>query len=245
MIYGYVIILIMSFILTISIIIWIWLQDPKSIISWWNNYIKNECDLQDIKSLNGIPSYHNAWNSSNKTITELHKLIHINHDSILQEINNMNNDKDRIWIKFMGDWTGLTNKFPTLKNICSLFPDVSNLYVAIFNPGTTMINEQNTLAVTHKYHYGLKVPKNDIGLKILGFDVKWEQGEGFVWNDSFSHSIWNHTTEQRIIIFADVFRDFSFINSVGSKLIYSLFQRSPEILTKRVLLQEEDIILRT
>ena len=42
------------------------------LIDKWNYFIKQDCDKQDIDMINGIPSYHNAWDTKNKTIIQLH-----------------------------------------------------------------------------------------------------------------------------------------------------------------------------
>jgi len=237
--------------LIIASIIWFWTRDSDYIVTWWNHHIKGECDYQDSSSLNGIPSYRNAWDCSNKTISQLHRLINVHHGHILDEINalfpksSILYDKgDPIWVRFAGEWTGLTNQLPTLKQIVSLFPDIPNLQVAIFYPGTTVIEKRDLSRILYKYHYGLQVPKGDVGFKLIDFDVKWEEGEGFVWDGTLPHSIWNHTSEPRIILFADVFREFSMINQLGSKLIYSALQRDSQISQKKAELKEEGIMIK-
>lgn len=227
--------------LIIVMMIWIWTQDPIQVISWWNRRLKPECDEQDAHSLNGIPSYHNAWNHSNKTVQQFNHLVHVHRDEILREFQG---ETQSIWIRYMGEWSAEAIKIPTLKKIASLFPDIPNLGITIFQPGTTLINQSESSQIFHKYHYGLKVENNDIGLKIANFDVKWEQHEGFTWDSTLSHSIWNHTLEPRIIIFADVFRNFSLINSLGSHRIYSMFQYIPEIIQKKTELQEESVLIK-
>ena len=261
-------IIIAFMIFTIVIVAWLWYRDPYYLVTWWNRRIKAECDQQDAISLNGIPSYQDAWQCCSKTATELHRLIQLNHDDILAEVeetikhydgvpagagacssfaeslipetvndidwvqNKWMKNEDRwqpIWVRFMGDWAGSADKLPTLKRIVSLFPDVTVLHVSIFSPGTTLVQHKSPSRAVHRYHYGLKIPYGDVGLKIGGYDVKWKEKEGFIWDDTLAHSAWNHTSEPRIVIFADIFRDLSTVNSVGSKVIYSLLQRTKHV----------------
>lgn len=265
MIYRIFTIIIAIIIFTIVLVVWLWYRDPYYLINWWNRRIKSECDQQDSFPLNGIPSYHDAWECPNKTATELHRLIHINHDQILAEVQETmkhysgfpmseidwvqrrwlkNEDRWRpIWVRFMGEWAGSAERLPTLKQIVSLFPEVSILHVSIFYPGTTLVEHRGPSRAVNRYHYGLKIPNGDVGLKIAGYDVKWKEREGFIWDDTLPHSAWNHTSEPRIVIFADIFRDLSPINAAGSKLIYSLLQRTKHVNHVKTRLQQEGIVI--
>ena len=223
----------------------------NKLIDKWNYFIKNDCDKQDeqdINTINGIPSYHNAWDSKNKTIIQLHKLITINHDLILKEIsdnfitldnfttfdnlntfdnfttsNNLTENKS-ILIRYMSKWSSIADKIPTLKNIVSFFPDIANVNISIFYPGSTISEQKGRSKIFQKYHYGLQIPYEDVGLKIKGYNVNWVNGSGFVWDDTLNHSIWNHTLKPRIVIFADVFRKFSYFKNLGSKYIYRMLK---------------------
>lgn len=244
--YSFGVIIIMSILLITAVILLI--SEPSRLIIWWNRRIKGECDAQDLASLNGIPSYCNVWDYSDKTTLELHRLINIYHDEILTEVDTLlaksSELEELLWIRFMGEWAGFADQLPVLKQIASLFPSLINLQVVIFHPGATLVEQCANNRMVHRYHYGLRVPRNDVGLKIAGFDVKWEEHEGFVWDNTLPHSIWNHTAESRIIIFADILREFSFVNSVGSKFVYSLTQDTPDIVQKKAELQQETIMIK-
>ena len=217
----------------------------SNLIDKWNYFIKQDCDKQDIDIINGIPSYHNAWDTKNKTIIQLHKLITINHDLILNEVyknledletidnlsnfdniyNSNNIGNKSIFIRYMNQWASTSDKIPTLKNIVSLFPDISNVNISIFYPGSIISEQKGPSKIFQKYHYGLHIPYEDIGLKIKGYNVNWINGAGFVWDDTLNHSIWNHTLKPRIVIFVDVLRKFSYFKNLGSKYIYRLLKK--------------------
>ena len=281
---------------SIILLTWLWYRSPRHLLDWWNIRIKNECDQQDSTCLNGIPSYQDAWMSSNKTIVDFHRLVTLYHDDILAEVNDIittknptvttdlspqlynqevlgkfnpgflhqsgssgswgfttisndpsvilssdhhyNNEiielsswfKDEskwspIWVRSIGEWTNSADVLPTLKKLAFMFPEILSLYVSIFYPGMTLIEHKGISRSLQRYHYGLQVPMNDVGFRLAGYDIKWKEKEGFVWDDTLPHSAWNYTSQPRIIIFADIFRNFSPINSYGSKLIYSLIKR--------------------
>lgn len=241
MIYHILSIIVALIILIITVIIWAWYKNPKDVITWLNTRIDKDDEV-----------IINAWDSGDKNIIEMNQLIVINHDDILAEVNDIIKDYDNItmneipsineewlknedkwrpiWIRFMGEWSKTANKLPTLKRIASLFPNINMLYVSVFHPGMTIIQHKGVERSVHRYHYGLKIPENDIGLKIGNTDVKWEEKEGFIWDDTISHSAWNDTDQERIVIFADVFKDLSMINTISSNMIYSLSQRTKYVM---------------
>lgn len=220
--YGLFVIIIAIILLCILLSIWLWFYNNKLLLTWWNNYITHQCSQQDLLSFNGIPSYHNALDTDNKCIRELHTLIHLYNNDILAEVNTIL-DKDNvsnILIRTMGRWSETADLCPILKDIVSLFPEVLQLQILISHPGTVSIDLQGQYKMLQSYHYGLKVSPNDIGLKIDGFDVKWEENTGFVWDATLPHSMWNHTNETRIVILAEVLRDLTLLNNLGSMLIF-------------------------
>lgn len=233
LIYRLLCILISVLILVIIVFIWILYHDPNYTVTWWNRSIKSECDNQDKFSLNGIPSYYDAWDCPNKSVKEFHQLITIYHQDILDEVVDLIKSLDdhtytikNIYIRFNNQWTEIANKVPNFKRLISLFSDIPTVMIGIFNPGTTLIQSKGKSRSVYKYYYGLKILEGDIGSNISGFNIKWNNKEGFICDETSVYSDWNHTLETNIVIMADIFRELSYINSLGSKIIYSLIQTS-------------------
>lgn len=199
------------------------------LIKYWHQFINNECDNQDINIINGIPSYHNAWDSNNITINQLHKLLILNHDLILKQLNDTlekyeSESINDIYIRFYDKWTENTDKIPILKDIVSLFPNITNLYISIINPGDIITNNIGVSRIYQKYQYGLQITYSDIGLNIKGYDINFIEKNGFVWDNTLPNTTWNHTLNPRILIVADVIRNFSFMNRIGSKFIHKFIK---------------------
>lgn len=224
--------------------VWFWIRNPGGLINWWNTRISPEAP----------PFYQNAWDGANPRATQFHHLIHLNHDNILIEVEaSLQDSKPRaaisnnwdanhqwwipnemawnpLWIRFMGKWADGAHRFPTLKKIAALFPEVTTLHISVFEPGATLVEHQGPFKGVNRYHYGLKVAPNDNGLKIGSQNFKWEAKEGFIWDDTLPHSAWNHTDTQRLVIFGDIFRPLSTLNSYGSRLIYTLLQQTAPVI---------------
>lgn len=57
-------------------------------------------------------------------------------------------------------------------------------------------------------HLGLKVPGKlpELGLKVKGQSVCWEEGKVFAFNDAYQHEAWNDTDEYRYVLVFDIMR---------------------------------------
>ena len=54
-------------------------------------------------------------------------------------------------------------------------------------------------------HIGLIVPKDreNCTIRIADQIVAWEEGKGFVFDDTYDHEVWNDTDEDRVVLLFD------------------------------------------
>ena len=201
------IVIIILFIILIIAIFWLWFFRKSVIISWWNRMILSECNNQDKSCINGITSFKNIWDTDHLSVKQLHSMLLLNREQILKEID----DNKSVDI----------NILPTIKEISKLFPDMK-IYLKHYYPGDTIAEQNDISKIYYRYHFGIRVPSNDIGLRIDGYDVKWEENEGYVWDNTLRYSIWNDSAEPRTILFADVKRELTGWRKYGSYIIQSL-----------------------
>lgn len=259
------VVIIAAIISFLILLIWLYMQDPAYLIHWWNHRIKTQCDVQDNNNMNGIPSYIDAWNSNNSDIIDLHRLITLHHDEINNEVNTLITYHDGdvldtvnetnnwlktesrwrpVWIKLMGEFTSVADNLPTLKTILQNCQQVPDFYISIFYPGMTVVESQAHDRSMLHYQYGLNIPYSDVGLKINGFDAKWQERSGQVWDNTLPHSAWNHTDKPRIVLFANVYRQLSSIDNLASKLIHYSLKNTPEVAKFQTLLQHSSFKLQ-
>lgn len=135
-----------------------------------------------------------------------------------------------LWVKFLDHYAETASLFPTLKGIVMQIPEVSILHISIFWPGTELVKHKGISMGVLRYHYGLIIPSGDVGIEINGSNIKWQEAEGFVFDDSLPHRAWNHTNSLRAIIFADVYRDLgSPIENFLNRSIFKLIQSTKHI----------------
>lgn len=222
---------------------WIWPKDPYFLFQWWNRQISWACDEQDIHGINGIPSLRDAWNCPCSAARRLHRSIILNEEIIRKEvreaINSSGKGVSELWVKFLGDST--VSPFPTLSRIAVEIREVVLMNVSICWPGATQIEHRGPSRAVYRYHFGLCIPRGDSGLRILDRKMKWREGNGFVWDETLPHSLWNRTSEPRILICADVLRDLDWIGNLGSRIIYNMAVREARKAKER--LSQKGIVL--
>jgi hypothetical protein len=222
--------------------------DAYYIINTWNWYMDSVRNQQN-KTLNLT----DASQSSVVSIKKLNSLIVNHHNQILNEVKTLMNkgyngvpmnEIDQvqqnltkgstkwspIWVKFIDTWAGTSDQLPTLKKIVQeVGDDILLLHVSVFNPGTKLPYHKGISKSVWRYHYGLEIPEGDVGLEVEGVKHKWQNGVGFIWDDTLAHKAWNLTDQIRLIIFADVFREMNPVYKYLSKLIHRLTQATKHV----------------
>jgi hypothetical protein len=58
----------------------------------------------------------------------------------------------------------------------------------------------------YRCHMGILVPAGDIGMKVDGEDVMWEEGKFFAFDAMRPHTVWNFTGQSRYVVNVDCYR---------------------------------------
>ena len=99
-------------------------------------------------------------------------------------------------------------KCPITSDVISKCPDVHAAMFSILEPGKYIPPHKGPSTACLRYHLGLKIPKDS---KNCYIDVNherfhWKEGEAFIFDDTYIHSVFNDTDEPRIILFIDIER---------------------------------------
>lgn len=235
--------------------------DVYSVMKNWNYMLQKKCDQQ-----NEIDNFVDANYCSLSSIRKLNRLIQENHDQIFFEVQSLlalgykgfpmsNIDKIQksltrgserwspIWVKFMDSWAGTASHLPTLQKIIKeVGNDILLLHVSVFNPGTELPYHRGISRGVWRYHYGLQIPEGDLGLEVEGKYYRWREREGFIWDDTLLHRAWNKTDQIRLVIFADVHRQFNPILKFISRKVHSFLQKTKQVKEIKKKLEEQGVI---
>jgi aspartyl/asparaginyl beta-hydroxylase (cupin superfamily) len=86
--------------------------------------------------------------------------------------------------------------------------DITLAGVVSLAPGGKVMSHCGETNALIRCHLGLKIPGTlpDLGLRVKGQSVCWEEGKVIAFNDAYQHEVWNCTSGTRHILAFDVLR---------------------------------------
>ena len=116
------------------------------------------------------------------------------------------------WKRFYLKWYDVNH--PSAERLCpktvALLNQLPSVKAALFAelPADGQLNpHRDPFAGSLRYHLGLSTPNNDLCyLEVDGVRHSWRDGQGVVFDETYVHSAYNHTIENRIILFCDIER---------------------------------------
>ena len=109
------------------------------------------------------------------------------------------------------DYPENQTRIPTLQGFLQRHRDVVSAAVSLFPPGKVLRPHKGPFKGVWRYHLPLYV--DDLGqgqtsceLLIDGTRYFLQEGEGFLWDDTFLHSAVNRSEQPRVVLLFDVFR---------------------------------------
>jgi aspartate beta-hydroxylase len=87
-------------------------------------------------------------------------------------------------------------------------------------------------------HFPLIVPESEmqgagkeLGMEVGGHQIQWKKGKAVFFDDSYAHSVWNHTTEDRVVLLFDMWHPDLHqeeVDAVTELFAYARQQYSPK-----------------
>jgi aspartyl/asparaginyl beta-hydroxylase/uncharacterized protein DUF6817 len=78
------------------------------------------------------------------------------------------------------------------------------IYVSRMRPGTHIAAHRGPTNLRVRCHLGISVPDGDCAIRVDAESRHWREGRCLVFDDSFEHEAWNHTTDDRIVLIVDL-----------------------------------------
>ena len=100
---------------------------------------------------------------------------------------------------------------PSLRSFLSRHSDVVSAAVSLFPPGKVLRPHKGPFKGVWRFHLPLYVAdlgdgRSSCELLIDGVTYHLQEGEGFLWDDTFLHSAVNRSDQPRVVLLFDVFR---------------------------------------
>jgi hypothetical protein len=78
------------------------------------------------------------------------------------------------------------------------------IYVSRMRPGTHIHAHRGPTNLRLRCHLGIAVSDGDCAIRVEDQSRRWSEGRCLVFDDSFEHEAWNHSTDDRIVLIVDV-----------------------------------------
>ncbi|WP_201003211.1 aspartyl/asparaginyl beta-hydroxylase domain-containing protein [Pseudomonas cichorii] len=134
------------------------------------------------------------------------------------------------WSRYYLNWYGYTYasasaSCPKTLEILSRFPDIKAAMFAVLPPHSLLTPHADPLGCSLRYHLGLATPNRpECFINVDGNEQAWQDGEAFIFDETYLHFVRNDTDLPRLILMCDVRRPMSLPGRIFNA-VYSLVPR--------------------
>ncbi|MDB5707155.1 MAG: aspartyl beta-hydroxylase [Sphingomonas bacterium] len=90
---------------------------------------------------------------------------------------------------------------PKTAAIVARVPKLNSAFFSILAPGTHIPNHRGVTKGLITCHLGLIVPRDgDVRMRVDDRILRWSEGETLVFDDTYSHEVWNDTSGTRVVL---------------------------------------------
>ncbi len=120
---------------------------------------------------------------------------------------------------------------PATEAALKLIPGMSTAMFSILAPGKTIPPHRGPYNGVLRYHLGLTIPDrtDQVGIRVGDETRRWAAGKSLVFDDTFEHEAWNHSDEERVVLFVDFIRPMKQPMKIVNDLVLAAFRRTPFI----------------
>lgn len=110
---------------------------------------------------------------------------------------------------------------PRTTKIVESIPGMRGAIFAVLAPGKHIPQHRGLYKGLLRYHIGLRVPgaPGQCRIEVGGETRAWQDGRSFIFDDTFTHEVWNDTTEFRVVFMIDVERPLSGVTAALNRLV--------------------------
>jgi aspartyl/asparaginyl beta-hydroxylase (cupin superfamily) len=105
-------------------------------------------------------------------------------------------------------------------------PNLIQAFFSILDPGKSIPEHEGPYLGYLRYHLALRVPaENPPKLVVKGQDYVWKAGEAVLFDDSWPHSVVNHSAETRAVLVVDVRRPLPALSDLVNRFVTDVVGR--------------------
>ena len=105
-------------------------------------------------------------------------------------------------------------------------PNMIQAFFSILDPGKSVPEHEGPYLGYLRYHLGVRVPaENPPKLIVNNQEYVWREGEAVLFDDSWPHSVVNHSNELRAVLIVDVRRPLPLFADLVNRLLVNVVGR--------------------
>ncbi len=126
---------------------------------------------------------------------------------------------------------GNIRRCPETTKVVTSIPGMKTAFFSILAPGKHIPPHRGPYRGVIRAHLGLIVPEPKERCRIQVHDqfAHWQEGKVMVFDDYYTHQVWNDTDGTRVVLFLDIVRPLRFPANVFNKLLLKIIAWSPVI----------------
>jgi ornithine lipid ester-linked acyl 2-hydroxylase len=115
---------------------------------------------------------------------------------------------------------------PITSSMLSKVPNIQSAWFSILGPNYHIPAHRGVTKGILRCHLGLIIPKDrdNCYLVLDGKKLLWQQGELFVFDDTYVHEVYNNTDEERVILLFDFDRPMTLLGRTVNKTFLALMK---------------------
>jgi len=195
---------------------------PFPIIGFYNTIVRSlNPDHTHVFDVNTFPSntpsvLQTGWRDIQMEAIDLYekkeKLRNMNDIGTMSNFVDIDAEEGQ-WKVFVLKWYGKTlenakRQCPKTVEMIEQCTDLHIAMISILEPGKYIPPHKGPFTGCLRYHLGLKIPndRENCYIEVNNEKFTWGEGEGLIFDDTYTHSVYNNTDEPRIILFVDIER---------------------------------------
>lgn len=118
---------------------------------------------------------------------------------------------------------------PKTDEVIRAIPGMTTAFFSIMEPHTALAPHRGPYKGVLRYHLGLIIPQpvDLCGIRVDGAVYHWQVGKSLIFDDTYTHEVWNNSDEIRVVLFVDFKRNFIFPLNVFNNFMIALIRWSP------------------
>ena len=122
------------------------------------------------------------------------------------------------------------DRCPDTDRLLQKIPGMNTAFFSILSPGKRINPHRGPYRGVMVYHLPLIVPDHgECGIRVRDQIVKWEEGVGIMFDDTYEHEAWNDTEQTRVVLFIDITRPIKFPFNLVNSAVIKLIGRLPHV----------------